>query len=142
MPAPTALSGDIGLLPIPKQGQLTADVAVTPVNTFVDIVTLGTLPAGTYMISCYATIAQITAASVVTAKILAGAAIVAATEVTVAVGAGIISIPWFPLVLGADTIVKLQLASTVLTSTAKKVALNNGTGTDNFTTNITALRIA
>lgn len=141
MPNLTAL-GDPGSLPLAKQAQLTADVAVTPINTYVDIVTLGTLPAGSYMISAYLTLAQITATAVATLKILAGTAIVAATEGSFIVGAGSINIPWFPLVLGADTIVKLQAASTVLTTTAKKVALNNGVGTDNFTTNITALRIA
>jgi hypothetical protein len=142
MPAPLGTVEDLNEFPLATQVQLLADVPLTGINTQVDILTFGTLQPGMYMLSAYVTIAQITANAVVTLKFLSGATVIAGTEVTVVIGAGSIAIPAFPFGLGVAAIVKLVGFSTALTSTAKSVCLNNAAGTQNFSTNISALRIA
>lgn len=142
MPFLSAYAGDPASLPVFSAVNLTADVAITPVNTSVDIVTFGTVQPGTYIVSAQVDVAQITAAAVVTLQFLLAGAIVRASEATVAVGAGLVHVASFPLVVGVAGILKLVAFSTVLTSTAKKVATNNGVGTDNMVTGATAIRIA
>lgn len=141
MPIPSAKLNLTEEFPTYKNVKLLADVAVTPVNTYVDIVTFGTMAAGTYEITGQITLAQITAATVVTYKILDVAAIVVAGEVTVAVGAGLITVGPFIINHLASGIIKVQAATTVATTTAKSIALNNGTGTQNFVSYATIKRV-
>lgn len=142
MPFPVANSTDLQELPTSKSVNLLADVAITPVNTFVDVLTFGTLPAGKYLISGHISIAQITAAATVTWKFLNGAAVLAAGEKLNAVGADSMPIGGFVVNILAAAIVKVQLASTALTSSAESIVNNNGTGTQNFASWITAVRLA
>lgn len=142
MPYPAAKLADAFDLPTSKTVPLLVDVAITPVNTFVDAVTFGTMPPGVYLINGQFTIAQITGASVVTYKVLDVAAIVAAGEVSVAIGAGLVTLGGFIINHLASGIIKVQLATTVATSTLKSIALNNGTGTTGFVSYASLTRIA
>lgn len=142
MPYPTGIASDVNALPSIINAQLTADVAITPVNTSVDIVTFGTVQPGTYLVSGQAVLAQVTNTAVTTLVFLLGGTPVKAVECTFIVGAGYVTIPTFPLVIGVAAVLKMAAFSTVVTTTAKKVALNNGTGTDNFVTGASLIRIA
>src|SRR4051812_45189142 len=107
MPYPSGLAIDPNAFPVIVQAQLTADVAVTPVNTSVDLVTFGTVQPGTYLVSAQAVVAQVTNTAVTTLVLLLGGVVVKACEVTWIVGAGFVSIPMFPLVIGVAAILKL-----------------------------------
>lgn len=129
-------------LPTVINAQLTADVAVTPVNTFTDIVTFGTVQPGLYLVTGQVDFAQITNPAVVTLQFILGAVIQSVQESTIAVGALSVVLAPFIVSIGVAGVLKLQAASTVVTSTAKKVALNNGTGSDNLVTRATLIRLA
>src|SRR3954465_7811430 len=84
---------DLTALPSVTPALLTADVPVTPINTFVDIMTFGTVQPGLYLVSGFITISQATGAAVVTMKIIQGAAVLAATELLNAIGVSSYVIP-------------------------------------------------
>jgi hypothetical protein len=141
MPFPTGLVADYTDLPHVYSIGLLADVAVTPINTAKDTLTLGILPAGSYLLDASVFLNQITGAGKITGIILQGAVVVAGSEIALPVGNGQIIIKGFVNLLAAAT-VKLQLFSDTLTTTAKSVALTNSAGTQNFTSWLTATRVA
>lgn len=142
MPYLTGSAVDPQALPVVTQVQLTADVAIAPVNTSTDLLTFGTIQPGLYLVSAQIDIAQVTNVSVITLQFLLGGAIVKAAELLTAIGAGYVTVPPFPLSVGVAAVLKLVGFTTVVTTTAKKVATNNGVGTDNLVSSITAVRIA
>lgn len=142
MPNLSGTAVDPGALPTFQTVNLLADVPITGINTQVDIVTFGTVQPGTYVISANLSLAQITATGIVTAKFLNVAAVLASAEASIIIGPGQVVIPPTQVQILVAGIVKLVAFSTALTSTAKSVVVNNGTGTQNFATYASLMRIA
>lgn len=128
--------------PVYKQAFLAADNALGTGDTFEDVVTLGTLVAGTYMI--WGQIIFIaTAANEMTGKILVGSVAVASAQLTN--GANLhTAMPLLPVIyhLQASAIVKSQAAASSTTSTILEAPTNNTTGLAATGSYLAALRIA
>jgi hypothetical protein len=143
MPIPSALisdpTGDYSRIYV---SQLLVDVPLTGINAQVDIMTLGVIPAGNYLVESIMMINQVTAVAEVTLKLLQGAVVFGGSQTTLPVGNGQVAIGPVYLNLQAPAIVKVVGFSSVLTSLVKSVALTNLVGTQNFTSWLIAQRLS
>lgn len=123
----SALEGEPRKLPRQYLNICAGDAAVGVAGTYVTGATLGTLPAGTYLISGNISYLNGAGAAFVNSRILVGAVPYAPTEGScIAAGAIQLSTPTFAITLPVAATVVIQCTSTTATGSIKAATVNGG----------------
>lgn len=123
--------------------QLGADVNLTPSNTYVDVLSLGSLAAGTWIV--FGAFDVIASACSGTFKLWDGSTVYDASEVTNEGSAALRSVAFVspPIVLAAPATIKVSGATNVGGAMqVKAAAVLNNTGIGNKVSTLTAIKIA
>lgn len=125
--------------------QITANVSLTPVNTFVDITGLSlALPIGSYLIGGCVSTVTITGITLITVKLWDGTTAYSGAEASGAIS-GQMQIPLpttFVQLLAAATLKISAAAATDAQTTVQFTIPTNGTGLNGLGSQLWALRIA
>ncbi len=125
--------------------QTTANVSITPVNTFVDITGCSlALPIGQYLVGACLSTVTVTGITLITAKLWDGTIIYSAAEASGAIsGQFQIALPTTFIQLLAAATLKLSVAAATDAQTTVQYTIpTNGTGLDGKGTQIWAVRLA
>ena len=132
---------DLQNLPMYYSAVAAADVAVGAAGTYVDAVTLGTLPPGIYLVTAQAQYLNGAGAAFVNGKLLVGTQILGASEQSCIVSGScqVWVTALIHVTVPAGSVVKLQVTSTTATGSVKAADANGGANTG--TTYIHAVRL-